>query len=215
MVLLVLGEKILLTCTKNKKNKLRWLAGRRLVGWLLGASILKDLEILGNLVVKGKRDLFLKVEIDIEKPIENIFLQEILYNLPYAKRIISKRKLYLSSLIESFGKKKWNIENKLWKELENKGIIQNQKREHILIKPEARDEIISTLHNCLIQKSEPDIKTRALLGFLDYSGGWSLSFRKSEWDKKWVKQIISDDKISKKFYDVMWSHASGGPGPLF
>jgi len=203
--LLLIGEKILLICSKYKKNKLRWVGKRWLIRELLSASILHDLEILGNLVVSGKRTMFLKFELHGGKPTENLFLQEILDILQ------DTRKLFLLfQLMKFLGKKKRNLEDKLWNELENKGIIGNQKREHILIKPETRNEIISNLHTYLIQKSEPDPQYRALFALLYYSGRWKILFGKSEWNKKWVKQIISDDKISKVFNSVKRSHESSG-----
>ena len=61
--------------------------------------------------------MFLEFELHKEKPTENLFLQEILDIVMDTKKLFS-----LFQLMRLLAKKKWNLENKLWKELENKGI---------------------------------------------------------------------------------------------
>ena len=223
--MLLIGERCLLICPIIKNNILQWKAKNWLKRHILATSIVHDLEISGNLEPYLQRSLgfgskFLETYADLrklctytmqrEKPVNNPFLQTIF------SRLQNFRSNNLSKLIKFLANKRWNLENGLWKELENKGIIQNQGSQLILIKPEMREALINNLHTLFTTRSEMmDAPTRALLGLLRYSVQWKNSFNGSEWDKKWVKAITRDDLISHIFNDLKKRHERGGGAPIF
>lgn len=218
--MLLIGERCLLICPKNKNNVLKWKAKSWIKRYTLATSIIHDLEISGNLEPYLERSLgfgskfleriadfrkFCTFTMQKEKPIDNSFLQTIF------DRVQNFRSNNLSRLIKFLANKRLNLEVGLWNELENKGIIQNQGRWHILIKPEMREALINTLHTLFTTRSEMmDAPTMALLGLLRYSAQWKNAFNGSEWDKKGVKAITRDDIISHIFNDLKKRHERGG-----
>ncbi len=217
--MLLIGERCLLICSRYKDNVLKWQAKSWFKRYTLATSIVHDLEISGNLEPYLQRSLgfgskFLERIADFrklctftmqrEKPVDNPFLQTIF------GRLQKFRSNNLSKLIKFLANKRWNLEDGLWKELENKGIIQNQGSQHILIKPEVREGLINTLRTVITTRSEMmDASTRSLLGLLRYSAQWKNAFKSSEWDKKWVKAITTDDVISHIFNDLKKRHERG------
>ncbi|MFX1322358.1 MAG: hypothetical protein ACFFAQ_12020 [Promethearchaeota archaeon] len=218
--MLLIGERCLLICSRYKNNVLKWKAKSWIKRYTLATSIVHDLEISGNLEPYLQRSLgfgskFLETYADLrklctftmqrEKPVDNPFLQTIF------GRLQKFRSNNLSKLIKFLANKRWNLENGLWKELENKGIIQNQGSQLILIKPEMREALINNVRTLFTTKLETmDAPTRALLGLLRYSIQWKNAFNGSEWDKKWVKAITRDDVISHIFNDLKKRHERGG-----
>jgi len=223
--LLLIGERCLLICPKIKNNILQWKAKNWFKRHILATSIVHDLEILGNLEIFLEKSIgfgskYLERVSDLrklctytmqrEKPVDNPFLQTIF------SRLQNFRSNNLSRLIKFLGNKRMNLEEGLWKELENKGIIQNQGNRHTLVKPEMQEALINNLHTLFATRSEMmDAPTRALLGLLRYSVQWKNSFNGSEWDKKWVKAITRDDLISHIFNDLKKRHERGGGAPIF
>jgi len=101
-------------------------------------------------------------------------------------------------------KKKGYTEESLWDSLEKKGVLKNQGKKHILLKPEIKEQLYNDVRQVVMHKKEPDAELKALTAYAKYGHGWRYYANRSERDIAYSKALIRTQIIATiTFFEIV------------
>lgn len=140
---MLLGEEMLLLLLNENKGQLKkGTLDHSDLNYLLPATILADLQMLGRIRIEseGKKASIILTD---NTPTNNNLLDERLSEI--ANMHEQGQYFNFVKYINIIGHKKQEWQERFWRELENNGIIQNIKKKHVLQKPEVKQKIIDDI----------------------------------------------------------------------
>ena len=157
---MLLGEEVLLLLLNEKKDQLKkGTLDHSDLNYLLPATIIADLQILGRIKIEseGKKATILLID---NTATNNHLLDEHLSNIAH----LHEQGQYFNfvKFMQAVGHKKQKWQERFWKELENNGIIQNEKKKHKLVKPEVKEKLVNDRDNARLDY-EAQVETQMLL----------------------------------------------------
>ncbi|MFX1501699.1 MAG: GPP34 family phosphoprotein [Promethearchaeota archaeon] len=192
---MLIGEEILLLILDEKKGKMPSNL-KQFIRYVLPASIVEELRILGKIKIDSEGKKALIVIID-DMPTSNPLLDIILHEIT---NILNKgKKLKLVDFLRGISGKKMYWEDKMWSNLENKGIIKAKKGKHFLIETNLKEELEKEVRDVLGNRKEPSKNLKAIIGFFKHTRQLRFISKKSRRDKDWVKNITEDCLVPKIF----------------
>lgn len=199
---MLLSKELLLVLPKENKGRLEWSRS----GWrrrvIFSGAILNDLFLHDRIVLEQKIYWTRKKQPIYDVDFDVVHIDKTPTGIPILDEILNiltdKRKNIVYVIQQISLSKKDELEAQLWNELEAEGIIQNEKKKHIIISAEFRNELLQKIKDIIINKKDPDEHMKALIGFIGFTYDnkfYKKFFIKSKSDKKWRKRIIKDQVI--------------------
>ena len=194
---MLLGEEILILLLNERKNKLKkGTLDHSDLNYLLPATILEDLKLLGRIKIEseGKKAFIILTD---KTPTNNQLLDERLSEIAVLHEQGKYFNLvkYLNAV--SHKKRKW--QERFWRELENNGIIQNEKKKHVLLKPEVKEKLIDDISDTVGRIRDAGDRVKSLIAFYRYLPGAKVKSLISKFkpDKRWLNELTENQVIPK------------------
>ena len=167
------------------------------LNYLLPATILEDLKMLGRIKIEseGKKAYIILTD---KTPTNNPLLDERLSDITVMHEQGKYFNLVKYLYAISHKKRKW--QERFWRELENNGIIQNEKKKHVLVKPEVKEKLIDDISDTVGGIRDAGDRVKSLIAFYKYLPGakvTSLISKKFNPDKRWLKELTETQVIPK------------------
>ncbi len=201
------GEKFLIVLLRKNKLVLGG-GGLGLKNWLPG-MVLKDLRMRGkiDLFDTGGKKSKIHIEVIDDSPTGNSILDEYLQVI---KEFKGKKGIDTKSIkdwvvyFRDKYKKRAYTQKVMWQNLEDQGIIKNQGRKHVILKPEIRNQLYEDIKLVAMNKKVPDEELKALVSLIKRGHGWRHYLKRSERDKAYCKEVTQDQIIVETvFWDIV------------
>ena len=193
---MLLGEEILLLLLNEKKDQLKkGTLDHSDLNYLLPATILEDLRMLGRIKIEseGKKA---SIKLIDETATNNQLLDELLSDIIAAHE--QGNSFNFVKYIQAVGHKKRKWQERFWRELENNGIIQNVKKKHILVKPEAKENLINDISDTVGRIRDAGDRVKSLIAFYKYLPGAKIAkLISKKCDKDWLNELTENQVIPK------------------
>ena len=195
---MLLGEEMLLLLLNERKNQLKkGTLDHSDLNYLLPATILEDLKMLGRIKIEseGKKASIILTD---KIPTNNQLLDERLSEITDMHEQGNYFNLVKYLYAISHKKRYW--QERFWLELENNGIIQNEKKKHVLVKPEVKEKLIDDISDTVGRIRDAGDRVKALIAFYRYLPGAKvkgLISKTIKIDKSWLDELTEKQVIPK------------------
>ena len=189
---------MLILLLHDKKNQLKkGTLDHSDLNYLLPATILEDLQMLGRIKIEseGKEASIRLID---KSPTNNQLLDELLSDITAMHE--QGQYFNLVKYLNAVGNKKRKWQERFWEELEKNGIIQNNKKKHTLLKPEIKEKLINDISDTVGRIRDAGDHIKSLIAFYKYLSGakvTSLISRSFKPDKSWINELTENQVIPK------------------
>ena len=195
---MLLGEEMLLLLLHERKNQLKkGTLDHSDLNYLLPATILEDLKLLGRIKIEseGKKAVIILID---KTPTNNQLLDERLSEIA----VMHEQGKYfnLVKYLNALGHKKRKWQESFWTELENNGIIHNEKKKHVLLKPEVKEKLINDISDTVGRVRDAGDRVKSLIAFYKFLPGAkvkSLISRDFKPDKDRINELTENQVIPR------------------
>jgi hypothetical protein len=151
--------------------------------------------MLGRIKIEseGKRAMIILID---KTATNNHLLDEHLSNIAH----LHEQGQYFNFVkyIQAVGHKKQKWQERFWKELENNGIIQNEKKKHKLLKPEVKEKLVTDIADIVEHKRDASDHIKLLIAFYELLPGAKIkSLISKKCDKDWLKELTENQVIPR------------------
>jgi hypothetical protein len=205
---LLTGEKhLILILKKNGKVALGG-AGMGLKNWC-PSTVLTDLRLRGKIRLfdSGEKKSSVHIQVVDESSAGDPLLDEYLDVIKDYKGKKGETTQSVVAWVKWFRdkfKKKGYTEGVLWNNLEKKGILKNQGKKHIFLKPEIKQQLYDDVRAVFMHKKEPDAELKATVAYAKFGHGYRFYASRTERDIPYSKALIRTQIIATiTFFDVV------------
>jgi len=193
LISILLCEEILILQLNEKKGKLPKMSGvyfRRVIP----TAIVEELRLLGK-IRRESEGKAATIEVNDDTPTNEPILNSVLTELSNIGGPVNLVG-YLKSVSDKKSTAKYWL-GLVWNDLEQKGIIQEEKGKHFFTNNEIKENLFSAVKNLASSGVEPNAHMKSLIGFFRHNLRWLLKGVK--YDKEHIKGFTSDLIIQKVF----------------